>query len=273
MSPILRLPINTTIGPRQGMPLCPTWPKHNVAVRSDAPLGCGRCKSSVLRSDLSRNITYHLNRSENSDPPLQVMPLGQKAWKSAVSVQSYVPLTWRRWYNMPQPVVRVQRPKRRSTVHNTLHHHVPQVYVFYFRHTTHLIGYNTRGRSPLASLDINTTSNYCPVTTARVAQSVERRTPVWRAPGSNPTNTQFFFFEFVCWKYVEYNPKNQPIIYLFIFWVLIYWFILCCHRRSVNFTWRPVENVACQVLDVIGTSLLTDRYTHISICQYNKMPR
>ena len=49
---------------------------------------------------------------------------------------------------------------------------------------------------PHASLDINTTSNYCPVSLARVAQSVERRTPVWEAPGSNPRMTQLFFFFF-----------------------------------------------------------------------------
>ena len=63
---------------------------------------------------------------------------------------------------------------------------------YYFRHTTDFIGQNTRGRSPHASLDINTTSNYCPVSLARVAQLVERRTPESEAPGSNPTNTQLF---------------------------------------------------------------------------------
>ena len=86
--------------------------------------------------------------------------------------------------------------ERRSTVHNTLHHHTPQVYMFYFRSTTHLIGRSTRGKSPHASLDISTTSNYCPVSLARVAQSVERRTPVWRAPGSNRRCTKLFFFFF-----------------------------------------------------------------------------
>ena len=64
---------------------------------------------------------------------------------------------------------------------------------YYFRHTD-FIGQNTRGRSPHASLDINTTSNYCPVSLARVAQLVERRTPDSEAPGSNPKNTQLFFF-------------------------------------------------------------------------------
>ena len=60
----------------------------------------------------------------------------------------------------------------------------------YFRHTTDFIGQNTRGRSPHTSLDINTTSNYCPLSFARVAQLVERRTPDSEVPGSNPTNTQ-----------------------------------------------------------------------------------
>ena len=68
---------------------------------------------------------------------------------------------------------------------------------YYFRHTTDFIGQNTRGRSPHASLDINTTSKYCPVSLARVAQSVERQTPDSEDPGSNPTNTQFFFSSFV----------------------------------------------------------------------------
>ena len=65
---------------------------------------------------------------------------------------------------------------------------------YYFRHTTDFIGQNTRGRSPHASLDINTTFNYCPVSLARVAQSVERQTPDSEDPGSNPIYTQLFFF-------------------------------------------------------------------------------
>ena len=74
---------------------------------------------------------------------------------------------------------------------------------YYFRHTTDFIGQNTRGRSPHASLDINTTSNYCPVSLARVAQLVERRTPDSEAPGSNPKNTQLFFFFFFFSSFVE----------------------------------------------------------------------
>ena len=68
---------------------------------------------------------------------------------------------------------------------------------YYFRHTTDFIGQNTRGRSPHAILDINTTSNYCPVSLARVAQLVERRTPDSEDPGSNPINTQLYFFFFI----------------------------------------------------------------------------
>ena len=67
---------------------------------------------------------------------------------------------------------------------------------YYFRHTTDFIGQNTRGRSPYASLDINTTSNYCPVSLARVAQSVERQTPDSEDPGSNPKKYPTFFFFF-----------------------------------------------------------------------------
>ena len=94
------------------------------------------------------------------------------------------------------------------TLYTTIHH---SMLCYYFRHTTYFIGRNTRGRSPNASLDINTTSNYCPVSLARVAQLVERRTPDSETPGSNPKNTQLFFFfcfEFICWKYVQYNPKK-----------------------------------------------------------------
>ena len=79
------------------------------------------------------------------------------------------------------------------TLYTTIHH---SMLCYYFRHTTDFIGQNTRGRSPHASLDINTTSNYCPVSLARVAQLVERRTPDSEAPGSNPKNTQLFFFFF-----------------------------------------------------------------------------
>ena len=64
---------------------------------------------------------------------------------------------------------------------------------YYSRHTTDFIGRHTRGKSSHASLDINTTSNYCPVSLSRVAQVVEGQTPDSEVPGSNPTNTQTFF--------------------------------------------------------------------------------
>ena len=86
------------------------------------------------------------------------------------------------------------------THYTTIHH---SMLCYYFRHTTDFIGQNTRGRSPHASLDINTTSNYCPVSLARVAQLVERRTPDSEAPGSNPKNTQLFFFFFFFSSFVE----------------------------------------------------------------------
>ena len=81
---------------------------------------------------------------------------------------------------------------------------------YYFRHTTDFIGQNTRGRSPHASLDINTTSNYCPVSLARVAQLVERRTPDSEAPGSNPKNTQLFFLVHLL-KVCSIQPKKSHL--------------------------------------------------------------
>ena len=79
---------------------------------------------------------------------------------------------------------------------------------YYFRRILDFIGQNTRGGSPHASLDINTTSNYCPVSLARIAQSVESQTPDSEDPGSNPTDTQYFFFEFICWKKKKKNSFN-----------------------------------------------------------------
>ena len=91
-------------------------------------------------------------------------------------------------------LMKANKGQRRSTMHNTLHH---SILCYYFKHTTDFIGQNTRGRSPHASLDINTTSNYCPVSLSRVAQLVEHQTPDSEVPGSNPTNTQLFFSSFV----------------------------------------------------------------------------
>ena len=71
------------------------------------------------------------------------------------------------------------------------------MFCYYFKHTTDFIGQNTRGRSPHASLDMNTTSNNCPVSLSRVAKLIERQTPDSEVPGSNPTNTQLFGGSFV----------------------------------------------------------------------------
>ena len=92
------------------------------------------------------------------------------------------------------------------TLYTTIHH---SMLCYYFRHTTDFIGQNTRGRSPHASLDINTTSNYCHVSLARVAQLVERRTPDSEAPGSNPKNTQLFFFFFSSFVESMFNTTQK----------------------------------------------------------------
>ena len=89
----------------------------------------------------------------------------------------------------------------------TIHH---SMLCYYFRHTTDFIGQNTRGRSPHASLDINTTSNNCPVSLSQVAQLVERQTPDSEVPGSNPTNTQLLFFFLSSFVEIIFNttPKK-----------------------------------------------------------------
>ena len=94
------------------------------------------------------------------------------------------------------------------TLYTTIHH---SMLCYYFRHTTDFIGQNTRGRSPHASLDINTTSNYCPVSLARVAQLVERRMPDSEAPGSNPTNTPIFFFSSFVESMFKTTQKKKAI--------------------------------------------------------------
>ena len=104
---------------------------------------------------------------------------------------------------MPQDVWKPTKAKDAQqciTLYTTINH---CMLCYYFRHTTDFIGQNTRGRSPHASLDINTTSNDCPVSIARVAQLVERRTPMDQIP-----QISNFFLEFICWKYVQYNPKK-----------------------------------------------------------------
>ena len=102
-------------------------------------------------------------------------------------------------------LMKANKSQRRSTMQNTLHHHTPQYMLcYYFRHTKDFIGRNTRDRSPHASLDINTTSNNCPVSLSRVAHLVERQTPDSEVPGSNPSNTKLFFSSFV---ESMFNPK------------------------------------------------------------------
>ena len=91
------------------------------------------------------------------------------------------------------------------TLYTTIHH---SMLCYYFRHTTDFIGQNTRGRSPHASLDINTTSNYCPVSLACVAQLVERRTPDSEAPGSN---TQLFFLSSFVESMFNTTPKKSHL--------------------------------------------------------------
>ena len=52
-----------------------------------------------------------------------------------------------------------------------------------------IILYTTIHHSMYGSLDINTTSNYCPVSLFRVAQLLERQTSDSEVAGLNPTNT------------------------------------------------------------------------------------
>ena len=75
------------------------------------------------------------------------------------------------------------------TLYTTIHH---SMLCYFFKHKADFIGQNTRCRSSHASLDINTTSHYCPVSLSLVAQLVERQTPDSEVLGSNPTNTQLF---------------------------------------------------------------------------------
>ena len=135
--------------------------------------------------------------SMSQDVPTYFLPTRQKAKTSFIHVPGrfHQELGW--W--KPSKTKDAQQC---ITLYTTIHH---SMLCYYFRHTTDFIGQNTRGRSPHASLDIN----YCPVSLARVAQSVERRTPVWEAPGSNPTNTQLFFFKFL-WVHLLKICSIQP---------------------------------------------------------------
>ena len=105
--------------------------------------------------------------------------------------------------------LKANKGQRRSTIHNTLHHHTPQyvMLLFYAYNRFHWSEYTWQVTH--ASLDINTTSNYCPVSLARVAQLVERRTPDSEAPGSNPKNTQLFFFFFSSFVESLFNTTQK----------------------------------------------------------------
>ena len=144
---------------------------------------------------------YTLNNS--SIHPTYFLPPRQNAKTSLIHVSGRLDQELGWW----KPT-KAKDAQQCITLYTTIHH---SMLCYYFRHTTDFIGRNTRGRSPHASLDINTTSNYCPVSLSRVAQLVERQTPDSEVPGSNPTNTQLFFLEFICWKYVQYNPQKSHL--------------------------------------------------------------
>ena len=123
---------------------------------------------------------HMLNNS--SIHPTYFLPTRQKAKTSLVHVPGRFDQELGWW----KPT-KAKDAQQCITLYTTIHH---SMLCYYFKHTTDFIGQNTRGRSPHASLDINTTSNYCPVSLSRVAQMVERQTPDSEVPGSNPTNTK-----------------------------------------------------------------------------------
>ena len=126
---------------------------------------CNKPYEKSLGCYLQGSMMDNPNPSVSWPRPLKVMLLGQKPWRSHVSVQSYAPLPpWQVVQHAHNPLhtvhVHVYRQKDAQqciTLDTTMYY---RYISYYFRHTTHFIGHNTRGRSPLASLDINTTSNY-----------------------------------------------------------------------------------------------------------------
>ena len=134
---------------------------------------------------------HTLNNS--SIHPTYFLPTRQNAKTSLIHVPGHLDQELGWW----RPT-KAKDAQQCITLYTTIHH---SMLCYYFRHTTDFIGRNTRGRSPHASLDINTTSNYCPVSLSRVAQLVERQTPDSEVPGSNPTNTQLFFLFFIFYYY------------------------------------------------------------------------
>ena len=144
---------------------------------------------------------YSLNNS--SIHPTYFLPTRQKAKISLIHVPGRFEqeLGWRK-------PTKPKDAQQCITLYTTIHH---SMLCYYFRHTTDFIGQNTRGRSPHASLDINTTSNNCPVSLSRVAQLVERQTPDSEVPGSNPTNTQLLFFFLSSFVEIMFNTtKKRP---------------------------------------------------------------
>ena len=115
------------------------------------------------------------------------LPTRQKAKTSLIHVPGRFDQELGRW----KPT-KTKDAQQCITLYTTIHH---SMLCYYFRHTTDFIGQNTRGRSPHASLDINTTSNYCPVSlvprsSVGRASDARFRGP-WIKSHQYPT---FFFF-------------------------------------------------------------------------------
>ena len=147
----------------------------NVKVTVRHKTKCGQCYNLQMPR-------YSLNNS--SIHPIYFLPTRQKAKTSLIHVPGRFDQELGWW----KPT-KAKDAQQYITLYTTIHH---SMLCYSFRHTTDFIGRNTRGRSPHASLDINTTSNYCPVSLSHIAQLVERQTPDSEVPGSNPTNTQLF---------------------------------------------------------------------------------
>ena len=166
---------------------CETWLVYRqylvhlpcVTVRHNTK--CGQCYNLQMAQ-------YSLNNS--SIHPTYFLPTRQKAKTSLINVPGrfHQELGW--W----KPT-KAKDAQQCITLYITIHH---SMLCYYFRHTTDFIGQNTRGRSPHASLDINTTSNYCPVSLARVAQfgraSDARFRGPWIKSHKYPTFFYLFFF-------------------------------------------------------------------------------
>ena len=146
-------------------------PNVKVTVRNNTK--CDQCYNLQM-------ARYSLNNS--SIHPTYFLPTRQKAKTSL----TYVPGRFDQELGWWKPT-KAKDAQQWITLYTTIHQ---SMLCYYFKHTTHFIGLNTRGRSPNASLNINTTSNYCPVSLSRVAQLVERQTPDSEVPWSNPTDTQ-----------------------------------------------------------------------------------